>query len=121
LYCDGVDTCSNGICVSAGNPCSGATPVCDEANDECDACDDAADCEDYNACTTNTCSAGACSYPAVANGTSCEDGLYCTLTDTCMGGECGGAGSPCEAGYTCDELNTECDSIVGAKRVFIQN
>ena len=37
----------------------------------------------------------------------CDDGLFCTLTDTCNGGTCEGLGSPCP-GQVCDEPNDRC-------------
>ena len=44
-------------------------------------------------------------------GTSCDDGLYCTVTDTCTpAGECVGSGSPCGDGLACtDDLCNEAE------------
>jgi hypothetical protein len=39
------------------------------------------------------------------NGTACDDGLFCTLTDTCVSGHCAGTGNPCIGG---DECNDSC-------------
>ena len=53
-------------------------------------------------CTDDTCNGdGTCSY---ANNTaSCDDELYCTLVDTCLGGECRGSDDPClDNGDYCD-------------------
>jgi hypothetical protein len=48
----------------------------------------------------------------------CDDGLFCTLTDTCMGGACTGAGDPCAGGLecaeSCNEATDDCFDAVGA-------
>ena len=96
-YCNGADTCSGGTCsVHAGNPCPGAdgdsdcSEVCNEATDTCTAND--------------------------PNGSACDDGLYCTLTDTCTSGTCSGTSSPCagadgdgDCTETCDETANDCN------------
>ncbi len=98
VYCNGADTCNNsGACNNhAGNPCSGHNtgPDCD------DSCNEA-----NNDCTAND-----------QSGTSCDDGLFCTQTDTCdNSGTCTGAGDPCpgangdgDCSETCDEGNDNC-------------
>ena len=77
LFCDGTETCSSGTCGSStGNPCLGHNtgPAC---NDSCD--------EGTDTCTASD-----------TSGTSCDDGLFCTVTDTCDGGgSCVGTGDPC--------------------------
>ena len=45
-------------------------------------------CHDAGTCNPAT---GACSNPAKANGTACNDGNACTQTDTCQAGACTGA------------------------------
>ncbi|WP_438039051.1 pentapeptide repeat-containing protein [Sorangium sp. So ce128] len=42
-----------------------------------------------------------CQYAVQANGTSCDDGNACTLTDTCQSGACTGESDPCQNGGTC--------------------
>ena len=53
VFCNGVETCVNGQCVSSGNPCSAPRQVCNEAARRCD-CDNAvvgnADVEPFSAC-----------------------------------------------------------------------
>ncbi len=44
---------------------------------------------------TGLCSSGTCSYPAKADGTSCDDGDACTQTDTCGAGRCRGTPTAC--------------------------
>jgi hypothetical protein len=40
--------------------------------------------------------------PRRPDGTACDDGTGCTLTDTCVAGTCTGSGNPCQNGGTCD-------------------
>jgi hypothetical protein len=93
LYCTVTDTCNgSGTCQGTGNPCPGNNtgPNC---NDSCN--------ESLDNCTGND-----------ASGTSCNDGLYCTLTDTCNGsGTCQGTGDPCAAALSsCDsDCSKACD------------
>jgi hypothetical protein len=76
-------------------------------------CDSHDDCNDNNACTTDTCNCttpncgGTCLH---ANNTNtCSDGLFCTVTDRCSGGVCVGTGSPCSGGTPyCDEARDQC-------------
>jgi hypothetical protein len=68
--------CLNGACVSP-------TPVICTASDQCHVagiCDPAQ---------------GTCSNPIKANGSSCSDALFCTATDVCTGGVCGGTPVSC--------------------------
>ncbi len=62
------------------------------------ACAADAECDDGNACTTDTCAPGGCvSAPAAG---ACDDGDPCTAVDTCTGGQCVGIGS-----IDCDDDN----------------
>ncbi len=48
------------------------------------------------ACQTGTCINNACVYDNAPQGTPCDDGLFCTLTDECDGnGACVGTGDKC--------------------------
>ncbi len=58
------------------------------------ACTVAADCNDSNACTTDSCNAGSCSNAALANGTACSDGNAATCGDSCQSGACSGIATP---------------------------
>jgi hypothetical protein len=91
LFCTQTDSCDGGgTCDGGGNPCPGhdvgpgCNDSCDEGGDNCTAPD--------------------------SGGTGCDDGLFCTQTDTCNGsGTCAGAGNPCpgdDAGPSC---NDSCD------------
>jgi len=55
-----------------------------------------------NDCSTPICSAGACSGQGnVPNGTSCDDGLFCTNPDTCTSGVCSGSARNCGDQFSC--------------------
>lgn len=116
------DSCTNGVCKSS------------PANN-------GAACDDGNACTTgSTCQAGSCaggapvSCPAAgscktsscdpatgcvtankSDGTSCDDGLYCTVNDACKAGSCTGGARDCQSGVSicnkgsCNEAQDRCD------------
>ena len=119
LFCNGVDTCSGGVCNHAGDPCLGGPEcdnVCDEAADNCNvaagtACGDPSD----TACTNpDGCLGGTCQPNDEPSGTSCDDGLFCTGIDTCDGiGTCLSQGDPCSSsGLLCDDNADECVSCL---------
>ncbi len=77
-------------------------------------------CDDGNDCTANTCDSSSgravCGNPPVANGTSCDDGTACTVSDTCQGGVCTPGSSPsCDDGNPCTD--DSCDSGSGCTHV----
>ncbi len=80
-FCNGVETCTTGVCTSPGDPCVATGRVCNEAQDRCD-CDDNDDC---------------------------NDGQFCTGTETCNVGVCQSSGNPCAGGQTCNETTDTCD------------
>ncbi len=92
LFCTGVETCdAYGFCLDGTYPCG--DQGCDEEGDACFDCEYDEDCDDLNACTNNTCDAGACVFTdttptgyccAPSNGdlTEIDDGNDCT-DDTC--------------------------------------
>ncbi len=75
-------------------------------------------CDDGNACTTDTCSAGACANPPKASGTSCDDdGDACTV-DRCNGAgacvqqsvvSCPGPAA-CDGGQSCNPATGLCQN-----------
>ncbi len=76
--CDDGDACTeNDVC--AAETCAG-TPI---------------DCDDANSCTNDSCNpdTGECEHTDKT--AMCDDGLFCTATDTCSNGACVGSGSPC--------------------------
>src|SRR5690606_9112232 len=53
-------------------------------------------CDDDNPCTVDVCVIDVgCEHSAVADGTSCDDGDFCTLLDACTAGVCGGETRAC--------------------------
>jgi hypothetical protein len=93
LYCNGIETCVSGHC-QAGTPvdCSYLSNqcndgICDETLDECIA-------------------------QPKPDGTSCDDGLYCNVGETCQAGVCtGGTTRNCDDGEICtaDSCNEDLD------------
>ncbi|RMH41246.1 MAG: carboxypeptidase regulatory-like domain-containing protein [Deltaproteobacteria bacterium] len=91
-------TCSDGI----DNDCDGAADLADAS---CVGCTLDSDCDDGNPCTTDTCGPSLlCENTPVADGTACDDGLFCTVGDACTGGACAG-GSPRD----CSALDDPCN------------
>ncbi len=72
------DACSNGTC-------AGGTPV---------VCTPLDQCHDAGTCDPTT---GMCSNPAKPDGTTCDDGNACTVTDRCQAGSCNGSGTASSA------------------------
>jgi subtilisin-like proprotein convertase family protein len=95
LFCNVGETCSNGICQSGGPR----------------------DCSDPNQCTVDSCDEGGdqcVNDAAAANGNVCDDGQFCNVGETCLGGACQGGGpngcsdgNPCTAD-SCDEVGDQC-------------
>src|SRR5205823_5331790 len=105
--CTQTDACAAGACVGA-NPvvctasdqchtagtCDPATGTCSNTPIAgCKFCSTATDCDDQDACTSDTCVSGVCSYPTIrpckpcTTPGTCSDGNACT-TDTCDSGVC---------------------------------
>jgi len=91
-YCTTTDRCnSSGTCVGTGTPCSAF--IADNDNNCREACNETLD---------------NCTAPEPV-GTLCNDGLFCTNTDTCnAAGNCAGAGNPCAALHAADSENANC-------------
>jgi alpha-tubulin suppressor-like RCC1 family protein len=119
VYCNGLDDCDGlgGCTVNLGDPCP-AGPECDNA-----ACDEVLDncyvtagtpCTETtpNDCYMPGCSGtGTCvqTYATKASGEACDDGEYCTGTDTCdaVGGCTNHTGDPCSGGPECNQICNE--------------
>ncbi len=112
-------------CSAVGGSCR--TGACNEATDSCDgppvadgtACDDSQFCTVGDVCTAGTCTGGPardcsaqngvcrigtcndtinqCVPAAAPNGAACNDGLFCTVGETCNAGACAGAPRNCSA------------------------
>jgi len=94
-YCNGTDTCAAGSCAThTGDPCLAGGECANACNESVDNCYDLAGTtctDDGNICTTNACNgAGACA--ATNNTLPCDDGVTCTIADTCTAGTCVGDG-----------------------------
>jgi hypothetical protein len=94
--CDDANPCTDDTCLTDGCVYSANSAACDDG-DPCtlvDACSAAVcvgsganDCDDQNDCTADSCESGnGCVYEVT--GGSCEDGDFCTVTDTCTDGQC---------------------------------
>jgi len=123
--CDGAGDCGVEPDTTECRPSAGECDVeetCDGISKECPsdkftlagtACAD-----DGNDCTYDECDGvGACIHPPLADGTSCDDGMYCTQSAECQGGQCTGSGNPCtddglfcNGVEYCDEDNDSCES-----------
>ena len=96
--CTQADTCRLGVC-------KGGAPVACTALDSC---------HTAGVCDPRT---GACSNPPKADGAPCNDGLFCTVNDTCTSGVCGGAPRNCATAAdqcnnaVCNEAADRCDPV----------
>lgn len=84
-------------------------------------CSDDGDCVLLgDACHDGVCADGVCTVVARPEGSSCNDGQFCTEGDTCQGGTCVGGtakvcapdGNPCHVGV-CDEASDTCSVAPG--------
>jgi MYXO-CTERM domain-containing protein len=92
--CSQMDVCQGGVCV-------GENPVVCKAMDTC---------HDIGVCSPMT---GICSNPVKADGSKCDDGNACTMSDTCMAGTCvGGAMGVCNPPGECQEAGA-CNPVNG--------
>ncbi|MBK8258962.1 MAG: right-handed parallel beta-helix repeat-containing protein [Polyangiaceae bacterium] len=96
--CTQTDTCQNGTC-------NGSNPK---------TCNAPGQCQGSGTCNPVS---GSCSYPALANGTACNDGNACTQTDTCQSGSCSGGNpkvcptsGPCLSGV-CAPADGSCSEV----------
>lgn len=81
LFCTVGDTCSGGLCSGTPRDCSGLN----------------------GQCTIGICSEDqqACMMEPANEGGSCDDGLWCTVDDTCQSGNCQGTPRDCDDGLAC--------------------
>lgn len=89
-------------CPTCGNSTIQSPETCDDGNAlSCDGCSLVCAleaCDDNNPCTVDSCDAQiGCRHVAVTDGTTCDDGLFCTMDDSCNAGLCAGAARDCSA------------------------
>ena len=94
--CDDGDPCHVGETCQGGQCSGGASQDCLSAGDQCNTASYNPDGAEGN-CVTIT---------PVVDGTECDDGLFCTQTDTCLVGVCDGSGNPCA--QLCDDVGDLC-------------
>ncbi len=119
---DSDSQCGQGVCSEAEGQCVA------DAHDDGTVCDDGLYCSTNDQCVAGQCTSGGardcsaldtqctegqcsededlCSSVARDDGIVCNDGLYCTVTDQCSGGQCGG--DPRD----CSELDGQCQTGV---------
>jgi hypothetical protein len=100
VSCDDGDLCTQNDRCNGSGTCIGDPVVCQPLDG----------CHLPGVCDGAT---GTCSNPVAPNGTACDDGNPCTLTDTCFNGACiGGNPVDCTAPDQCHE-NGICDPVSG--------
>ncbi|MBW2704316.1 MAG: hypothetical protein JRF33_26150 [Deltaproteobacteria bacterium] len=123
IACNGDETCDEdaGVCV-AGTPTCSEDQLCDPATDTCvalcEGCGIDGQCvPDGFANPANPCQlcdvAASASAWTDADGTTCDDGLFCTVEDVCSGGSCSGSPMDCTDGIVCNGAET-CDEDADA-------
>ena len=136
--CPDAGPCSEVTCNGATGKCSGKQRAdgsgCTDGNacTEGDVCDGGlcagkpVNCDDANPCTKDACDAqsGQCNVGGAAthapDGTACDDGDKCTLSEACKSGVCGnGKATMCQdsgpcAQISCDSATGKCSGKIGA-------
>ncbi|UQA57259.1 hypothetical protein [Polyangium aurulentum] len=83
------------------------------------ACQTSADCGALDGlCTEGKCVDGVCEALPANDLGGCDDGLFCTVNDSCQAGKCEGAPRPCASQDTChvgtcDEEQNKCVDVPG--------
>ena len=121
--------CCSGLCFQQPPARKSVSGVCISGNPNGEACSNDSECRsghcaDGVCCNTAcagscfTCDGGTCAPKAA--GEECNDGLFCTRTDTCNGsGSCQGSGSTCpldsqsEVCSDCSETTDSCSTSEG--------
>jgi hypothetical protein len=127
--CTTGDVCSGGVCAGSGacecqtnadckddgDKCNGV-PTCKNQKCQVDpasvvVCDPAG----QTACTVPVCApaTGKCGPSPVPDGTSCNDGSFCTSKDACSAGVCKGTTVSCDDGNTC--TTDACSTTAGCQ------
>ena len=136
LFCNGNDTCSNGLCVGhSGDPCPGAdgdsdcSERCNELLNNCTAHDpNGSVCaSDGEICTNDVCQFGTCSHLPANAGTVCRAASgACDVPETCNGvngfcpanffvsegTECRGSTDACDPAEACTGTSGACPADI---------
>jgi len=115
--CDGADGCTHtpltGTSCSDGDPCTTGDKC--GGDGKCQA-GTQINCDDSEACTSDSCQGGKCLNTAVTDGTDCDDKDACTLADKCGAGKCKGTsanGVDCDDSKTCTvDAQAGCNSMM---------
>ncbi|MFT5352995.1 MAG: hypothetical protein ACI9KE_000192 [Polyangiales bacterium] len=139
LFCSTADSCTAGACAGGARSCADALSctddVCDEDADSCrnpvssgcvidGMCVAAGTPDPLNSCMACDPSASTSAYSPRMNGTSCDDGAFCTTADSCTAGRCAGVALDCGDGLgcttdTCNELGDSCENTLQAGNCLI--
>lgn len=132
-FCTETDSCTEGTCGGSARDCSDGLSctldTCDEAADVCDSELTAMSCtidgmcvadgatDPANPCMACNPSVDMGAYTPVMDGTTCDDGAFCTDVDTCTAGACGGTMRTCDDGLdctvdSCAEAIAECVNVL---------
>jgi uncharacterized repeat protein (TIGR01451 family) len=118
--CNGAETCQSGLCTA------GQALNCNDNNacttDSClpAACSSDIHCNDSNPCTTDVCTAGVCSSTPVSNGTPCLDANLCNGAESCQFGACtAGTALNCNDGNVC--TTDSCTPATGCANTAASN
>ena len=117
LYCNGIESCDEGICQSGLLPCDDLNECTEDCNEDLDQCTSlplpyGTPCtDDANPCTDDFCVSSVCSHPN--NNDPCDDSIDCTEADACTDGSCTGTpnNSLCSDGKQCTD--DYCDAQIG--------
>ncbi len=105
-------------CPQCGNNEIEVGETCDDGNvSSCDGCSffcQVEDCDDSNFCTADTCDPQlGCGHTSAPDGTTCDDGFFCSVSDTCSSGVCNGTMRDCSSvGDQCN--NGVCNPFIDA-------
>lgn len=106
LFAEGSDSAATVIvngCSEAQASLGGVHEVTIQLSWTIQPCEADDDCEDGNPCTADSCVQLLCSHEAVPSGTTCDDGNWCSVQDSCDGaGNC--SGQPRD----CSQLDGQC-------------